>query len=64
MRISPAGWDFVSDLLANFAWFLLVSIPGYVIIQDWPGLIFAIIYFILAMRVGIVMRRKSYDGSD
>ena len=64
MKLSPAGWDFVSDLLANFAWFLLVSIPGYIIVQDYPRLTFASIFFILAVRVGILMRQKSYDKSD
>ena len=61
---APSGWDFISDLLATFAWFLLVSIPGYIMVQNWLRSTFASIFFILAVRVRIVMRQKSYDKSD
>jgi hypothetical protein len=64
MKISPEGWGVIADLLVNLAWFLLVSIPGYVMVYDWSRLTFTIIFFILATRVAIVLRQKAYDKSQ
>lgn len=64
MKISAEAKDVLSDVLVELAGFLLISIPGYFMVQDWLRLTYTSIFCILAIRVAIRLRKKSYDKSE
>jgi hypothetical protein len=64
MKISAAGEDVFSDLLVEGAGFLLLSIPGYIMAQDWLRLTSSIVFGMLAVRFAIYLRKRSYDKSQ
>jgi hypothetical protein len=64
MKVSAEGQDVFSDLLVEGAGFLLLSILGYVMAQDWLPLTSAIVFCILAIRFAIYLRKRSYDKSQ
>jgi Na+/proline symporter len=63
MKLSLEGKDVISDLFVELAGFLLLSIPGYIIAQDWPRLTISIGVCILFTRFAIRLRKK-YDKSE
>jgi hypothetical protein len=64
LTISAEGKDVLSDLLVEIAAFFLLSIPGYVMGQEWPRLTITIVACILFIRFAILLRKKVYDKSE
>jgi hypothetical protein len=58
LRISAEGKDVLSDLLVELAGFYLISIPGYVMAQEWPRLTITIIFCMLCIRFATQWRKK------
>jgi hypothetical protein len=50
MQLSAEVKGVLSDLLVEFCVIALVSIPGYIIVQDWLRLTLAIVFSILTLR--------------
>jgi hypothetical protein len=63
MKISAEGRSVISELFVELAAFSLLSIPGYVLTQDWPRLTIAISVCILSTRF-VIRLRKYYDQSE
>jgi Na+/proline symporter len=61
--ISVESKDVFSDLFVELAGFTLLSIPGYIMAQDWPRLTIAIGLCILFTRFAIRLRKQAYDKS-
>jgi hypothetical protein len=59
MRISDASKDVYSDVLVNLAWVLIVAMPDYIIQHSWLQLTTTFILTIMALRVAILLRKKS-----
>jgi hypothetical protein len=64
MKVSAAGQDVFSDLLVEGAGFLLLSIPGYIMAQEWLTLTSAIVFCILGIQFAIYLRNRAYDKSQ
>jgi hypothetical protein len=64
VKISVEAKDVLSDVLVELAGFLLISVPGYVMVQEWLRLTYTSIFCILAIRVAIRLRKKSYDKPE
>ena len=64
LKISREWPDVISDLLIEIGGFLLLSLPGYMLLQEWLRLTITIVFFILCLRVAAWLRKKSYDNSE
>jgi hypothetical protein len=64
MKISPEGKDVLSDIFIELAGFLLLSIPGYIMVLDLFRLTISIVLCILSTRFAIQLRKKNYDKSE
>jgi hypothetical protein len=64
VKISAEVRDVLSDVLVELAGVSLVSIPGYVLAQEWLRLTLALIFCILTIRLAIQLRKKPYDQSE
>jgi hypothetical protein len=64
MKISAEGRSVFSELFVEISAFLLLSIPGYIIDQDWPRLTLTILLCILTIRAAIDARKKLYARSQ
>jgi hypothetical protein len=63
VKISAEGHGVISDLFVEVAGFSLLSIPGYVMAQDWSRLTISIGVCILFAQFAIRLRKK-YDQSE
>ena len=64
MKISRGTNDVLSDLFVEVSGFLVVSVPGYILVQDWLRLTATIFFCILTIRMAISIRNKTYDQSE
>jgi hypothetical protein len=64
MKTSAETKGVLSDILVEFAVVLMVSIPGYVLEQEWLRLTITTGACILSIRSAIQLRKKAYDKSE
>ena len=64
MYLRKAANDVFSDLFVNISAVLLVSIPGYILVQDWLRLTTTLFLCILTTWVAISTRSHTYGKSD
>jgi hypothetical protein len=64
MKIGVAGQEVFSELFVEISGFLLVSIPGYALEQDWARLTMSILLCILTIWGAMKARQKTYDKSQ
>ena len=63
MELSRAVDNVFSELFVELSGFLLVSIPGYVMAQEWARLTMTISLCILTIWAAIKARQQTYDKS-
>jgi hypothetical protein len=63
MKVSAEARSVFSELYVNISAFLLLSVPGYILDQDWSRLTMTVLLFILTMRIATDARKKTYDKS-
>jgi len=59
VQISDASKDVYSDVLVNLAWVLIVAMADYITQHAWLELTTSFILTIMALRVAILLRKKT-----